>query len=168
MVSTSINNKKADAKHPHIHTVFPQLPGEKWNINRFALQLTVRRMFSLLYYLGILAYPSVFVKLILLCFCEKLSFNLAVEMVEQAIDDHCHCEAHRAVAISCNEQRHANTLLNIENRDVPCQLVHTDSFYCAGDCTTGIPFGPTSGHALLAMTWYSEAGCVDLHCCHKR
>ena len=58
MVSTSkINNKKADAKHPHIHTVFPQDSGEKWNINRFTHLLTVRRMFSLLYYLGILAYP---------------------------------------------------------------------------------------------------------------
>ena len=26
-----------------------------------------------------------------------------------------------------------------------------------GDCTTGIPFGPTSGFALLAMTYYIAA-----------
>ena len=45
-----MNNKKADAKHPH------RLTPPKWKgkaMNRFAL-LTVRRMFSLLYYLGIL------------------------------------------------------------------------------------------------------------------
>ena len=49
-------------KHPHIHTVLPQYSGEKWNINRFTLTHTVRRMFSLLYYLGILAYPCPNVK----------------------------------------------------------------------------------------------------------
>ena len=68
MVSTSINNKKADAKHPHIHTAFPQYSGEMWNINRFTKSHTVRRMFSLLYYPGILAYPYTFVKHIFLIF----------------------------------------------------------------------------------------------------
>ena len=56
-------------KHPHIHTVLPQYSGEKWNINRFTLTHTVRRMFSLLYYLGILAYPFKNVKHFFQIFC---------------------------------------------------------------------------------------------------
>ena len=48
-------------KHPHNSHNDPIRPGVKWNINLFTL-LEVRRMFSLLYYLHILAYPSTFVK----------------------------------------------------------------------------------------------------------
>ena len=48
-------------KHPHNSHNDPIRPGVKWNINLFT-SLEVRRMFSLLYYLHILAYPSTFVK----------------------------------------------------------------------------------------------------------
>jgi len=53
-------------KHPHTRTISP---GGDTNINRFASWRTVRRMFSLLYYLCILAYLCPIVKDFLKHFC---------------------------------------------------------------------------------------------------
>ena len=84
-------------------------------------------------------------------------------MVEQAIDNHCHCEAQRAVAISCTVLRYRYTVINIEKAG----MYHVNWHVQGPSTVLEIATSATLG-GLLAMTRYSEAGCVDLHYCHKR
>ena len=67
-------------KHPHTHSPSPQ---KRWNINLFARLLEVRRMFSLLYYLHILAQ---------LCTVVKSFFELQIPVCRAVSSFLCHSE----------------------------------------------------------------------------